>query len=147
MGLAKSACSWGARCWQWAELRKITCGKSLSCFFFSFITTESSIKREGLWEREATGTHQPPQQACTSFEDVVSRLEHWSLSRCLHDTTSHLSRGDLCSKLVDGGWCQGGKVLEKRLCEKLGIGPQGQRKPSNSCIQGSEETLGWAAAC
>lgn len=28
--------------------------------FFSFITTASWIKREGLWEREATETHQPP---------------------------------------------------------------------------------------
>lgn len=113
-------------------------------FVFSFPSSLQQARSKGkaCEKGKLPGPTSLPHKLVPPLKIVVSRLEHWSLSRCLHDTTSHLSRGDLCSKLVGGGWCQGGKVLEKQLCEKLGIGPQGKGSQVIPAFKGLKQTLG-----
>lgn len=141
-GLAWSACSWAVRCWQRIELRKITFGKS-DLFFFP-LHHYSKLNKKGRPVGKGK-LLEPTSLSLNSFEGGCEQAGTFA-SRCLHDTTSHLSGGDLCSKLQDGGWWGGGKVLEKALWE-FGRRAWRQRKPITSYIQGLKQTLGWAAAC
>lgn len=64
MGLARSACSWGVRCWQRAELRKTTCEKSLSSLLLIFLHQYSKLNQKGraVWK----GSYRDPPAFPTS---------------------------------------------------------------------------------
>lgn len=90
--------------------------KIFSCFlffFFLFSHHYSKLNKKGRAMRK--GSYWDPPASPHKLGILRLLWVGWNvcISRCLPDTTSHLSRGDSCSRLVDGEWCEGGKVLEE----------------------------------
>lgn len=148
MGLAWSACSCGVRCWQWTELRKITCGKSFLFFFVLFLHHYSKLNKKGRAMRKGSYWDPPASlhKLVTSLKIVVSRLEHFSLSLFTWHYQPPLQRWFM-QQVSRWGVVRRWQSLGEIALWEFGHRAPRQRKPLNSYIQGFETDTRLRAAC